>query len=161
MDTDIIKDKCISQGYVPEHCKLNGELIWLLINDGKNPCEGCNHDCISRINENNKYVIKEERVEQRFSSDDTKTIMIIDTDGAIRSIYVTVVEPKTEVGYVKRFDDIPTACSMIPMICRMYGVDTIIIDEMGCGKAISDRIKDEIMKAGINLVAFVSRPLRL
>ena len=160
MDVDIIKDKCINQGYVPKHCKLNGELIWLLIKDGKNPCKGCNHDCISRINEENKYAEKEKRVEQ-FYSGNKKTIMVIDTEQSTMSIYVTVVETKTKVGYIKRFDDISTACSMIPMICRIYKVDTVIIDKMGWGMAISDGIKDEVMKAGIDFVAFVSRPLRL
>lgn len=159
MDVDIIKYKCINQGYVPKHCKLNGELIWLLIKDGKNPCEGCNHDCISRINEENQYAEKEKRV--GFYSGNKKTIMVIDTEQATRSIYVTVVETKTKVGYIKRFDDISTACSMIPMICKIYKVDTVIIDKSGLGIAISDRIKDEVMKAGINLVAFVSRPLKL
>lgn len=159
MDVDIIKDKCINQGYVPKHCKLNGELIWLLIKDGKNPCEGCNHDCISRTNEENQCAEKEKRVE--FYSGNKKTIMVIDTEQATWSIYVTVVETKTKVGYIKKFDDISTACSMIPMICRIYKVDTVIIDKRGLGIAISDRIKDEVMKAGINLVAFVSRPLKL
>mgnify|MGYP003314951626 CR=1 FL=1 len=27
---------CIEQGYVPADCKLDGMLVWLLINEGKN-----------------------------------------------------------------------------------------------------------------------------
>lgn len=38
------KKMCVQQGYVPSTCKLDGQLIWLLINDGKDPCKGCNHD---------------------------------------------------------------------------------------------------------------------
>ena len=40
-------------------------------------------------------------------------------------------------------------------------LDTVIIDKRGWGMAISDGIKDEVMKAGIDFVAFVSRPLKL
>lgn len=30
------------QGYVKRQCRLNGELVMILVNDGKNPCDGCN-----------------------------------------------------------------------------------------------------------------------
>lgn len=42
---------CINQGYVPSTCKMDGQLCWLLVNDGKNPCDGCNYnreDCKGR-----------------------------------------------------------------------------------------------------------------
>jgi hypothetical protein len=42
---------CINQGYVPPTCKMDGQLCWLLVNDGKNPCDGCNYnrsDCKGR-----------------------------------------------------------------------------------------------------------------
>lgn len=46
---------CIEQGYVPPECKMDGTLVWLLINEGKNPCVGCNIDYIQIFNRYNKY----------------------------------------------------------------------------------------------------------
>ena len=45
--TDLLK-MCITQGYVPPGCKLDGTMVWLLVKDGKNPCIGCNADCVHR-----------------------------------------------------------------------------------------------------------------
>ena len=39
---------CINQGYVPSDCKLDGMLVFLLVGDGKNPCDGCNANCVHR-----------------------------------------------------------------------------------------------------------------
>ena len=34
------------QGYVKEECRLPGMVVFLLVKEGKNPCDGCNHfDC--------------------------------------------------------------------------------------------------------------------
>jgi hypothetical protein len=41
---DAVLDMCKKQGYVPKDCKLDGELVWLLVSMGKNPCVGCNMD---------------------------------------------------------------------------------------------------------------------
>lgn len=38
------KAMCIQQGYVPLTCLLDGQLVWLMINEGKDPCQGCNHN---------------------------------------------------------------------------------------------------------------------
>lgn len=35
------KVMCIQQGYVPPTCKMDGQLCWLLIQEGKDPCKGC------------------------------------------------------------------------------------------------------------------------
>ena len=32
----------IQQGYVPKGCLLNGTIVWGLVHDGKDPCDGCN-----------------------------------------------------------------------------------------------------------------------
>ena len=29
------------QGYVPNGCLLAGNVVWGLVNDGKDPCKGC------------------------------------------------------------------------------------------------------------------------
>ena len=46
--TDILK-MCITQGYVPPGCKLDGTMVWLLVKDGKNPCIGCNANCANYL----------------------------------------------------------------------------------------------------------------
>jgi hypothetical protein len=38
---DIHLRMCIAQGYVPSTCLLGGVLVWNLMNEGKNPCDGC------------------------------------------------------------------------------------------------------------------------
>lgn len=37
------KAMCVQQWYIPSTCLLDGQIVWLLINEGKNPCDGCNH----------------------------------------------------------------------------------------------------------------------
>ena len=42
----------IQQGQVPKGCLLNGQIVWGLTTDGKDPCDGCNCDrskCGGRI----------------------------------------------------------------------------------------------------------------
>ena len=39
---------CVNQGYVPADCIMDGMPVYLLIKDGKNPCCGCNGDCIHK-----------------------------------------------------------------------------------------------------------------
>lgn len=36
---------CIQQGYVPPNCTLDGIIAFGLIQEGKNPCKGCNINC--------------------------------------------------------------------------------------------------------------------
>ena len=40
----LMKEMMVAQGYVPKECLLEGGLIWVLIKEGKDPCEGCNYD---------------------------------------------------------------------------------------------------------------------
>jgi hypothetical protein len=41
---DILRQMCIQQGYIPSTCTLSGQIVWLLINNGKDPCAECNMD---------------------------------------------------------------------------------------------------------------------
>lgn len=41
---DVMRDMCIDQGYVPPKCTLTGQVVWLLVNKGEDPCAGCNMD---------------------------------------------------------------------------------------------------------------------
>lgn len=38
------KAMCINQGYVPSTCKMDGQMCWLLVQEGKDPCKGCNYN---------------------------------------------------------------------------------------------------------------------
>jgi len=40
--SDTWKEAMIHQGYVPEKCQLDGNIIWGLINRSEDPCAGCN-----------------------------------------------------------------------------------------------------------------------
>lgn len=35
------KQMCVQQGYVPPTCKMDGQMCWLLVQAGKDPCDGC------------------------------------------------------------------------------------------------------------------------
>lgn len=59
---DAMLDLCKQQGYVPQGCRLDGKLIFALVSEGKDSCDGCNHDrticagrmskeCVSMINQ--------------------------------------------------------------------------------------------------------------
>ena len=39
--SDVMRDLCIKQGYVPKDCTLIGLIILTLVNGGKDPCAGC------------------------------------------------------------------------------------------------------------------------
>ena len=39
---DILLKMAISQGYVPASCLLAGEIVFGLVQKGKDPCAGCN-----------------------------------------------------------------------------------------------------------------------
>ena len=38
------KQMCVQQGYVPSTCMMDGQMAWLLIKEGKDPCKGCNYN---------------------------------------------------------------------------------------------------------------------
>jgi len=44
MSDDLLRDMAIQQGYVPKKCDLDGQLVMLLVREGKDPCKGCNVD---------------------------------------------------------------------------------------------------------------------
>jgi len=41
---DMLLDMCKKQGYVPQTCELKGEICWGLMQQGQDPCDGCNAD---------------------------------------------------------------------------------------------------------------------
>jgi len=38
---DLLLEMCIKQGYVSKGCRLSGQMVFMLVNTGKNPCDGC------------------------------------------------------------------------------------------------------------------------
>ena len=42
---DEMLNLCIQQGYIPPNCTLNGMIVFGLVQEGKNPCIGCNINC--------------------------------------------------------------------------------------------------------------------
>lgn len=40
-EDDFLLELCIGQGYVPEGCLLNGQLVLTLTNEQRDPCKGC------------------------------------------------------------------------------------------------------------------------
>ena len=51
-DDDFMLKMAIHQGYVPQTCLLGGQMVMGLMNEGKDPCKGCECDrlkCGGRI----------------------------------------------------------------------------------------------------------------
>lgn len=49
---DMFLDMAKGQGYVPQACLLGGQVVMGLVNEGKDPCDGCNCDrgkCNGRV----------------------------------------------------------------------------------------------------------------
>ena len=44
MGNDTLKDLAVKQGYVPETCTFDGEMIMMLTNLDGCACKGCNQD---------------------------------------------------------------------------------------------------------------------
>ena len=145
---------CIGQGYVPSECKLDGMLVWLLINEGRNPCDGCNANCVHRrcsecIKE--KHISKEElehkeRIERRKTlGTNSETIIYVDTDydGAT----ITAIEPNSERGYVVRCKNgADEAAHYIEMMSAKYNARQVIIPLNGYGVAVYDCLKARDLK---------------
>lgn len=147
---------CIGQGYVPSGCKMDGMLVWLLINEGRNPCDGCNADCVHRrctesikkeyVNISKEELEHRERINKRMSlGTNSETVIYVDTDygGAL----ITAIEPNSEKGYsvrCKRGAD--EASSYISAMCNKYNARQVIIILNGYGIAIYNCLKMRNLK---------------
>lgn len=169
MNNDILLKKCIEQGYVSKKCKLDGVIALLLVQDGKNPCIGCNMDCqhaktapvlnkeesiyiqslIDEEKERNKeHYDQIKRIEKRANErkDSTKGFIFIDTEyGGQRRfrISINVIKPLKERGYIKYFDSIPEAINYLPLICSEYDIEQVFVDSNGYGISISEALLQE------------------
>lgn len=136
---------CINQGYVPSDCKLDGMLVFLLVGDGKNPCDGCNANCVHRTCRcKNDYISKEERDKQKRTDKrkrinaNTQSVIFVDIDRDF--VTITAMNPNDERGYVKRFKSPQEAAMYIPIICSKYDAQQVFIDITGFGIAVYDHL---------------------
>lgn len=56
-EDDFILKSAIQQGYVPKTCLLGGSLLMIIVNQGQDPCVGCNCNrskCFGRPKEGSK-----------------------------------------------------------------------------------------------------------
>lgn len=143
---------CVRQGYVPADCKMDGMLVWLLINEGRNPCDGCNANCAHRIcSVKDKCTDREElehkdRIEKRkMLGTNSETIIYVDTD--YDGTMITAISPNSERGYVSRCKNgIDEAAYYIEMMCAKYNARQVIIPLNGYGIGIYDRLKARDLK---------------
>ena len=134
---------CINQGYVPSDCKLDGMLVFLLVGDGKNPCDGCNANCVHRTCKcKNNYTNKEEidkqerAIKRKRISANTQPVIFVDTDRDF--ITITAMIPNDEHGYVTHFKSPQEAAWFIPIICGKYNARQVFIEVNGFGIAVYD-----------------------
>ena len=146
---------CIGQGYVPADCKLDGMLVWLLISEGKNPCDGCNANCIHRRcsrctkNEYDKYRKEElehrERIEKRKSlGTNSEAIIYVDTD--YDGVLIMAIEPNSEKGYSLRCKSADETSHYIEIMCGQHKARQVIIPLNGWGVAIYNCLKNRNLK---------------
>lgn len=143
---------CIRQGYVPSGCKMDGMLVWLLINDGQNPCDGCNADCVHRrCSKKERHINREElehkdRIEKRkVLGTNSETIIYVDID--YDSTMITAISPDSERGYVVRCrNGADEAAHYIEMMSAKYNARQVIIPLNGYGIAVYDCLKARDLK---------------
>lgn len=135
---------CVKQGYVPPDCKLDGMMVWLLVQDGKTPCQGCNADCVHKKTQHTECRRTEEEQERlnrikKRESLGTNSNPIVYVDAGIHDTTITAILPNSERGYVKYCkESIEDAVVYIEVMCRKYNANQVIICTNGFGIAIYD-----------------------
>lgn len=113
---------CVKQGYVPPDCKLDGMMVWLLVQDGKTPCQGCNADCVHK---------KTQHTECRRTEKEQERLNRIKKRESLGT--------NSERGYIKHCKkSIEEAAICIEVMCRKYNANQVIICINGFGIAIYD-----------------------
>lgn len=136
-------DICIKQGYVPPDCKLDGAIAFMIVRDGKNPCDGCHADCIHKKSSYCREVFyddKSKRVQRRkkLGTNSEPTIYV---DTARSGTTITAILPNSEIGYIRHVTDgIECTADYIENMCIKYGAKQVIIDTRGFGIAVCDSL---------------------
>lgn len=135
---------CVKQGYVPPDCKLDGMMVWLLVQDGKTPCQGCNADCVHKKTQHTECERTEKEQERlnrikKRESLGTNSNPIVYVDAGIHDTTITAILPNSERGYVKHCkESVEEAVIYIEVMCRKYNANQVIICTNGFGIAIYD-----------------------
>ncbi len=175
---DEMLNLCIQQGYIPPNCTLNGMIVFGLVQEGKNPCIGCNINCphaqksltplereqqlkqqyyyeMENIRNREKERKKNERINKRKAQGNINGFIMIDTDyykGKPESI-ITVIKPLEEKMYTHNCKTVDEIVVAIPLICRKYHINQVIIDTHGFGMAVTDALlNNKILDNDIDIV---------
>ncbi|MBY6842891.1 hypothetical protein [Clostridium botulinum] len=164
-NNDVLREMCINQGYVPSKCKLTGVLIMGLIQKGKNPCWGCNHDrnecggCPKKllehnllseydnkrynnyIKEQNSRIEKEKREIKRLNSKSNELIMdiSIERDRTRCCTYINIKDRIKEKCYTMKLNEnINESCKVIIMFIEKFKIKEVHIDNEYIGRSLYD-----------------------
>lgn len=163
---DKLREVCIKQGYVTGKCMLDGRLILGLIQNGKNPCLGCNMDrSICRSSIQNKS--EESKIENKYTgikNSFLRNILEIDYDynySRKQEIIFKLKDIQNGKCYVGKFETIDIAANNLMNIISKYTINQIHIDIAGFGKGIYDCIVDILKRNNINIDIIPFRYLNL
>lgn len=170
-------DLCIKQGYVPPNCTLDGMIVFGLIQEGKNPCIGCNVNCphaqksltplereqqleqqyyyeMENIKNREKERKKKERINKRKAQGNINGFIMIDTDyyKGKQEAVITVIKLLEEKMYTHNCKTVNEVVAAIPLICRKYHINQVIIDTHGFGIAVADALNGKIFDNDIDIV---------
>jgi len=144
------KKMCVAQGYVPETCKLDGTMVWGLINKGEDPCEGCNCDrtkCNGRPKKSKctvKDIMWDSTAEdnrrkcaleiKRKESHIDRCIMTLDMERGRRErpIEIKINDPYKEKTFITNCETIEEMEYIVAVAINKYKVIQILI-EVGYG----------------------------
>lgn len=139
--SDTMLNLCIKQGYVKPGCKLDGMLVWLLIQDGKNPCEGCNADCVHKISDDDWTLWGRPLVEENRPRFDLCSMVYVEHD--YRDINITVIDGINHKGYFRRCRrGIDEAIFVIREMCSKYNTNVVLVPINGPDASIYHRLKE-------------------
>lgn len=161
---DKLREVCIKQGYVTGKCMLDGRLILGLIQNGKNPCLGCNVDrSICRSSIQNKS--EKSKIENKYT--DTKNSFlrnILEIDyNYNRKLEIVFKLKDIQNGkcYVGKFETIDIAANNLINIISKYTINQIHIDITGFGRGIYDYVVDILERNNTNIDIIPFRYLNL
>jgi hypothetical protein len=176
------KQMCIQQGYVPSTCVMDGQMCWLLVKEGKDPCKGCMQnraicngrhapyedknyglfclwdkiDEIERQRREEKKRRAQEIIDQRKEghlNGYTRTLLEVKWERA-REPYIEIIvkDCVEEKAYTTKCRDIRDAISLIRICCNKYNVEQIHIEENGIGACMSNEIVKNLSDIKIDIV---------
>lgn len=151
-EDDIPLKMAIHQGYVPETCLLNGIIVWNMIEDSKDPCEGCN---CSRDKCNGRAFDKEKEKQlnrQDFKIDKSKLgyidrLCLVDIERDSIEIFITDLVTNKIIFSRTLKDELISLIHQAIHIALTYSCTRIVFDtEPGASGKTLDYELDELIK---------------